>query len=230
MIGTILNFDEHSQSGWITGDDQQRYGFELTEWKSELKPKAGLKVDFVINDSKALQIFSLKTTDFQNNLNNQIGQLQESKAMQQFKALFTSGPHNMLGVLSAIFLLISLFTPFEKFTPLLDYEQSFNLFDFGLGKFVMALICLDILMLYGGASSKPIKIVSVLTLGILLMVCFSLYELKNDRNALALLGLGGLSRQNSLSLSWGSFVVVIAAIGFAFATLVSKTQNNPKTF
>ena len=228
MIGTILNFDEHSQSGWITGDDQQRYGFELTEWKSELKPKAGLKVDFVINDSKALQIFSLKTTDFQNNLNNQIGQLQESKAMQQFKALFTSGPHNMLGVLSAIFLLVSFFSPVAKLT-LLGFEQGFNLFDFGLSKLVVVLVCVATVMLYGGVSSKPIKFVSALTLGILLLGCFGIYsDLKNGSNALVLFG--GFSRKNSLELSWGSFIVLIAVIGFAFTTLVSKTQRNPNTF
>ena len=58
MKGKILDFDEESRSGMISGDDGNRYNFELEQWKSATLPKAGGKVDFAGKGESAEAIYA----------------------------------------------------------------------------------------------------------------------------------------------------------------------------
>tara|TARA_R110002167_G_scaffold51950_2_gene150313 strand:- start:1016 stop:1459 length:444 start_codon:yes stop_codon:yes gene_type:complete len=58
MKGTILEFNEDSRSGVISGDDGNRYNFEIKEWKGTALPKAGNKIDFSINGDNAEAIYA----------------------------------------------------------------------------------------------------------------------------------------------------------------------------
>ncbi|WP_226989168.1 hypothetical protein [Paraglaciecola arctica] len=58
MKGKILEFNEDSRSGVISGDDGNRYNFEIKEWKGTALPKAGNKIDFSINGENAEAIYA----------------------------------------------------------------------------------------------------------------------------------------------------------------------------
>ena len=57
MKGKILEFNEESRSGVISGDDGNRYNFEIKEWKGSTLPKAGNKIDFSANGENAEAIY-----------------------------------------------------------------------------------------------------------------------------------------------------------------------------
>lgn len=57
MKGQVLGFD--GTTGAITGDDGQRYSFELDEWKGEKPPQARDLVDFVAKDGSALEVYKV---------------------------------------------------------------------------------------------------------------------------------------------------------------------------
>ncbi|NQZ23290.1 MAG: TM2 domain-containing protein [Colwellia sp.] len=58
MKGKILEFNEESRVGVISGDDGNRYTFELKEWKGAVLPKAGGKIDFAVNGGNAEAIYA----------------------------------------------------------------------------------------------------------------------------------------------------------------------------
>jgi hypothetical protein len=57
MKGQILGFD--GQKGAITGEDGNRYSFELAEWKSDKVPQPRDNVDFVAADGVATEIYRI---------------------------------------------------------------------------------------------------------------------------------------------------------------------------
>jgi hypothetical protein len=59
MQGKILDFSVQTNSGIISGDDQQRYSFVGSEWKEQQLPKRGMSVDFDVNtDGHATAIYA----------------------------------------------------------------------------------------------------------------------------------------------------------------------------
>ena len=52
MKGKILDFSVQDQTGLILGDNQQRYTFDIHEWKDPLAPVRGLSVDFEVNSEQ----------------------------------------------------------------------------------------------------------------------------------------------------------------------------------
>lgn len=55
MKGQILGFD--GAKGAITGEDGNRYSFEVAEWKGDKIPQARDNVDFVVKDGAATEIY-----------------------------------------------------------------------------------------------------------------------------------------------------------------------------
>ncbi|MGJ0364464.1 hypothetical protein [Aliarcobacter cryaerophilus] len=72
MKGTIIDFDETEKVGLILSDDGNRYEFDLSQWKSKNKtPELDNEVDFVINEDKVCDIYSLnKANDVIKTKNN----------------------------------------------------------------------------------------------------------------------------------------------------------------
>jgi TM2 domain-containing membrane protein YozV len=58
MKGTILEFNEASRSGIISGEDGNRYQFTIEEWKGSSLPQQGLKIDFSANGEYAMAIYA----------------------------------------------------------------------------------------------------------------------------------------------------------------------------
>ncbi|MCP3924589.1 MAG: TM2 domain-containing protein [Desulfobacterales bacterium] len=57
MKGTVLEFNESSRNGVISGDDGNRYNLNIEEWKGTSLPKAGNKVDFSAKGENAEAIY-----------------------------------------------------------------------------------------------------------------------------------------------------------------------------
>jgi len=49
MKGSILDFSIQHNTGFISGDDNQRYSFNGADWRSERPPSRGGRVDFIVN-------------------------------------------------------------------------------------------------------------------------------------------------------------------------------------
>ncbi|MDX7613243.1 TM2 domain-containing protein, partial [Aeromonas caviae] len=59
MKGTVIDFNESARTGLISGDDSNRYQFDIIEWKGNQLPKSGLKVDFSIEGEHAKAIYAI---------------------------------------------------------------------------------------------------------------------------------------------------------------------------
>lgn len=57
MKGYILDYSVQSNSGIISGDDNQRYSFNGAEWLDSEPPRRGMQVDFDAVGNQAAQIY-----------------------------------------------------------------------------------------------------------------------------------------------------------------------------
>lgn len=61
MNGSVLSFDIQSSEGVISATDGNRYTFSTAQWQSnDQHPKAGMEVDFQVEDGKATGVFAVK--------------------------------------------------------------------------------------------------------------------------------------------------------------------------
>ena len=58
MKGHILDFTVQTNSGIISGDDNQRYTFHGTDWMEQDPPRRGMQVDFATVGDQATQIYA----------------------------------------------------------------------------------------------------------------------------------------------------------------------------
>lgn len=58
MQGTVLDYSVQSNTGIISGDDQQRYNFMGNDWRGQGAPIRGQRVDFeIMQNSHAANIY-----------------------------------------------------------------------------------------------------------------------------------------------------------------------------
>jgi TM2 domain-containing membrane protein YozV len=57
LKGKILDFNQESQTGLISGADGNRYKLEVASWKGSVAPKTGATVDFSTNGDVAEDIY-----------------------------------------------------------------------------------------------------------------------------------------------------------------------------
>ena len=57
MKGHILDFTVQTNSGIISGDDNQRYTFHGTDWMEQDPPRRGMPVDFATVGDQATQVY-----------------------------------------------------------------------------------------------------------------------------------------------------------------------------
>ncbi len=58
MKGHILDFTVQTNSGIISGDDNQRYTFQGADWMEQDPPRRGMPVDFATIGDQATQIYA----------------------------------------------------------------------------------------------------------------------------------------------------------------------------
>ena len=62
MRGQIMDYNLQKGQGLISGDDGNRYTFDVSQWKQDTMPTRGRKVDFEASDGVALQIYTLASS------------------------------------------------------------------------------------------------------------------------------------------------------------------------
>ncbi len=63
MRGNVIDFTIQQNSGVISGDDGNRYQFEGSAWRDSAPPARGVKVDFQVSGTNAIDIYrALGTT------------------------------------------------------------------------------------------------------------------------------------------------------------------------
>ncbi len=90
MKGHILDYSIQTNSGIISGYDQNRYNFTGAEWRGQRPPARGDRVDFdVDNAGSAIQIFTaLGHSNPVQNISNQLDKLSDqNKAEEQFNMI-----------------------------------------------------------------------------------------------------------------------------------------------
>ena len=90
MKGNVLDFSVQTNSGIISGDDQNRYMFAGTDWRGENAPKSGDRVDFDIDlDGDAILVFNaLGETQIQQNISDQFNKISDpNKTEDQFNMI-----------------------------------------------------------------------------------------------------------------------------------------------
>lgn len=91
MKGQILDYSIQTNSGIISGDDQNRYNFTGVEWRGQRPPTRGDRVDFDIDSTtgNATQIFTaLGHGNPVQNISNQLDKLSDqNKAEEQFNMI-----------------------------------------------------------------------------------------------------------------------------------------------
>ncbi len=77
MKGQVLDFSVQTNSGIISGDDQNRYHFSGTEWRDQKPPMRGDSVDFSHdNAGNALQVYrALQQSNAFSGLNSQLDKI-----------------------------------------------------------------------------------------------------------------------------------------------------------
>ena len=58
MKGYILDYTVQTNSGIISGDDNQRYNFRGADWKEAEPPRRGMRVDFAAVGDAAMEIYA----------------------------------------------------------------------------------------------------------------------------------------------------------------------------
>ena len=58
MKGYILDYTVQTNSGIISGDDNQRYNFRGADWKEAEPPRRGMRVDFAAVGDAAAEIYA----------------------------------------------------------------------------------------------------------------------------------------------------------------------------
>ncbi|MFM2480087.1 TM2 domain-containing protein [Celerinatantimonas sp. YJH-8] len=61
MKGTILEFNESTRTGIISGEDGNRYSLDMEQWNGGSLPKSGTKVDFSVNGEQATSIYMISS-------------------------------------------------------------------------------------------------------------------------------------------------------------------------
>lgn len=75
MKGQVLDFSVQTNSGIISGDDQQRYHFNGAEWRDHRIPAKGISVDFDVDGvGNATSIYTLASSIQLSQLGHQVGE------------------------------------------------------------------------------------------------------------------------------------------------------------
>lgn len=69
MIGRILEYDKKIHEGVISGEDGNRYTFNSDDWKNELNPYKNQKVDFLIEEGHAKEVYLVEEENLDNKNN-----------------------------------------------------------------------------------------------------------------------------------------------------------------
>lgn len=229
MEGSVLYYNKEDGKGVVRDSSGTRYNFSSDEWKADTLPKLGMPVDFINEDGRATQIFtlvSLKSTTLKstNSSEEKFAKMQNSDFASKVSALFSRGIHNKFGMAAAAALLISLFLPIIR----IPFIGTVSMVESGVGKFLVVLLAILIAFFYGGATRLYTQIVTGMAL---VIMCFLYYDLFSGLSYLNNM-FGGIGQQSLNSphvlemLEWGLAVNAVACVALFLAAYKKEYNIN----
>ncbi|GAA6153088.1 hypothetical protein NBRC116587_25080 [Pseudoteredinibacter isoporae] len=239
MEGVVLHFDSESAEGIIRTDEGERFAFQQSDWKSDGPVSANSRVDFVVKNDKASEIYLLKTTA--NSLSaeelvQKMKTMQASSTGQRLTALFSEGIHNTIGFAASVVLFI---TCFLTIMTVSQFTLAISLWDIGpdtiWGKLIAVCSLITAICYYGGASRIYTRIFGLLTVA---LICYRYIEFLNHIAALRKnlnigINLTGRGTYRTLQTDWQDVVVasnLMALLVLLFASFKKGYKGNEKTF
>lgn len=239
MEGVVLHFDSDSAEGIIRTEDGQRFTFSQSDWKSNDSISANKRVDFIVENDKAKEIYELKAASKNistEELMQSMKAMQASSTGQRLTALFSGGIHNTIGFAASVVLFITCFLTIMTVT---QFTLSISLWDIGpdtiWGKLIALCSLLTAICYYGGASRVYTRIFGLLTV---VLVCYRYYEFLSHvatlrKNLNLGLNLTGRGTYRVLQTDWQDIVVasnLIALVVLLFASFKKGYKRNEETF
>jgi hypothetical protein len=184
MEGKILDYNAEQQNGLIRGNDENRYEFNASEFRSQEPIRIGQTVDFKIDGENALDIYLLKGNNlasaasetisgFANEEN--ISKLSQ-KAREIIRQSIQGDNHNPLGVDASALAIITLFLPLVK-----QINNSKNhLINDGIGIISLFLLLALGYLFYTGGKRVQTKVLTGIISGLLLSGIYDMFEPMRD--------------------------------------------------
>ncbi len=131
MKGKILDYSIQKSSGVISGDDENRYSFISSEWRSDKSPEVNQIVDFEIDGKEAKGIYLETNTIIMKNRNS-IGENALFFMVDAGKTIM-GGSYILMIIATIYFFLVG----YGILSILLGIAAMFNIFIVGFGlKFI----------------------------------------------------------------------------------------------
>ncbi|MFD2520111.1 hypothetical protein [Emticicia soli] len=136
MLGTILHLNQNR--GIIKGDDENRYYFQPSDCLGFSTPTIGLRVDFIVDGTNAIEIFLHEVQSVpESTLTKNVSVSGKTSTNTNKKLVY-----NIPGVIASIIFLISLIIPYAildysailPFTPIIEFKLTTT----GLGIILIA--------------------------------------------------------------------------------------------
>lgn len=232
MKGKILDYSIQESKGLISGDNNERYEFRNSEWKSEKAPAKNQIVDFEIDGTSAKAIYLQSSNVFDSNdIKEKLSEINNSDLLKntqaQIKESLKNGVQNKFGFILSIVFAVALFLPVIK----IPFAGTANFIDGGWGKFCLFMAIILAVMFYSGIKHFFVKVVSGVILFIIVMQFYDLFTGLYDGGQL----LSAFNnRRNSVNLfsllQFGTYVIIPLTFLLFYASFkrkyIEKTPSN----
>ncbi|MDB9307329.1 hypothetical protein PN471_01375 [Aphanizomenon sp. CS-733/32] len=177
MEGKILDYNAQQQKGLIRGNDENRYEFNASEFRSQEPIRIGQTVHFKIDGENALDIYLLKGNNLISVITNEenISKLSQ-KAREIISQSIQGDNHNPLGVGASALAIITLFLPLVK-----QINNSKNhLINDAIGIISLFLLLALGYLFYTGAKRIQTRVLTGIISGLLLSGIYDMFEPMRD--------------------------------------------------
>lgn len=221
MEGTVLDFNEHDNKGFIRGDDGKRYTFSREEFKSSSKITAGQKVDFETNGDEATGIFVLSAPGMNfDGVKDKFTELSNNSNLKEVSNSFKGGIQNKFGLFLTFATLIALFLPFFN----VPYVGTISIIDSEWGKFLLVNTLVIGALYYTGFSHSLTKIAVAVLSAVLFIFLYDVVQDINDANQIF-----GRKRNSGVSffdwLQIGFFISLSSTMLMLFSVFTLKFKT-----
>lgn len=232
MEGIILHYNPDDGAGIVKDSEGKRYNFTKEDIKSSLPVRSASKVDFMIVDGSAKEIFSLEGPSAVDDvmekvasISNNIQMEKAQKVVSGVRNLFESGNHNQSGFITTILLILALFLPIFE----IPYAGEGVLIEDWFGKLLFIMLGFCALFYYGGIKKLYTKRLVTLASILVFYQMYDVFSVLSDGTDIMRL----FSRRRDFTvfhlLEFGFYAVVILNSVLLYSIHKSSYKENQKS-
>uniref|UniRef100_UPI00404733F9 hypothetical protein n=1 Tax=Aliarcobacter sp. TaxID=2321116 RepID=UPI00404733F9 len=218
MKGKILDYSIQNSTGIISGDDGIRYQFSNSQWKSDKAPTVNQKVDFIIENNEAKEIYleissGINTDEIKSRIN-------EIQGSEKIKDILSNGIQYKFGFFLSIAILLGLFLPVIE----IPYVGEGALIDDGFGKITFLATLGISFLFFSGIQDKLLKTLTIIVSIVILYSFISLFLGLNDTESM-LNSFAGRNFNLFELLSYGTYIMLPLTIVLLISGLKLKPNQ-----